>query len=75
MWSPIKLDFPFYDFSVIYYDFFKDSDEINKKKKTNRCYCSKTVVTVVKPPSKTARGVIWLVLQSSGGKLDRFEVK
>jgi hypothetical protein len=23
MWSPIKLDFLCYDFSVIYYDFFK----------------------------------------------------
>jgi hypothetical protein len=23
MWSPTKLDFPFYDFSVIYYDFSK----------------------------------------------------
>ena len=23
MWSPTKLDFPFYDFSVIYYDFPK----------------------------------------------------
>jgi hypothetical protein len=31
MWSPIKLDSPFYDFSVIHYDFFKDSVEINKK--------------------------------------------
>jgi hypothetical protein len=23
MWSPKKIDFPFYDFSVIYYDFSK----------------------------------------------------
>jgi hypothetical protein len=23
MWSPTKFDFPFYDFSVIYYDFLK----------------------------------------------------
>jgi hypothetical protein len=30
MWSPTKLDFPFYDFYVIYYDFFKNSAEINK---------------------------------------------
>ena len=33
MWSPTKLDFLFYDFSVIYYDFFKDSVEINKNEK------------------------------------------
>jgi hypothetical protein len=33
MWSLTKLDFLFYDFSVIYYDFFKDSAEINKKEK------------------------------------------
>jgi hypothetical protein len=32
------------------------------------------VVVVAKPPHKTARGVIWPVLQSSGGKLDRFIV-
>jgi hypothetical protein len=50
MWSPRKLDFPFYDFSVIYYDFFKDSDEINKKGK------DKTAATVAKPPPKTTRG-------------------
>jgi hypothetical protein len=31
MWSPTKLDFLFYDFSVIYY--FKDSPKINKKEK------------------------------------------
>jgi hypothetical protein len=47
MWSPTKLDFPFYDFSMIYYDFFKNSDEINKKEK------DKTAVTVAKPPLKT----------------------
>jgi hypothetical protein len=40
MWSLTKLDFPFYDFSVIYYDFFKDSAKINKKEKKT------------KPPSK-----------------------
>jgi hypothetical protein len=43
MWSPIKLDFLFYDFSMIYYDFFKDSTGINRKEKV------KTDVTVVKP--------------------------
>jgi hypothetical protein len=58
MWSPTKLDFTFYDFSVIYYDFFKDSAEINKKtKKQNWYYCSKPPVTVVRPPSKTAQGL------------------
>jgi len=30
MWSPIKLDFSFYDFFTIYYDFFKDSTKINE---------------------------------------------
>jgi hypothetical protein len=34
MWSPTKLGFLFYDFSVIYYDFFKDLTKINKKEKT-----------------------------------------
>ena len=38
MWSPIKLDFLFYDFSVIYYDFFKDSAEINKKEKVKTVF-------------------------------------
>ena len=33
MWSPTKFDFPFYDFSMIYYDFFDDSVKINKKEK------------------------------------------
>jgi len=32
-WSPIKLDFVFYDFFMIYYDFFKISAKINKKTK------------------------------------------
>jgi len=36
MWSPTKLDFLFYDFSVIYYDFLKYLAEINKKEKDNR---------------------------------------
>jgi hypothetical protein len=35
MWSPTKIDF-------LFYDFFKDSDEINKKEK------DKTNVTVAK---------------------------
>ena len=34
MWSPKKLDFLFYDFSVIYYDFLKIIwKQIEKKKK------------------------------------------
>jgi hypothetical protein len=41
MWSPTKLDFLFYDFSVIYYDFFKYSGKINKK--------DKTAITVANP--------------------------
>jgi hypothetical protein len=58
MWSPTKLDFTFYDFSIIYYDFLKDSTEINKKsKKQNQCDCRKSSVTVAKPPSKTAQRV------------------
>jgi hypothetical protein len=57
MWSPIKLDFLFYDISVIYYDFFKYSAEINRKRKSqNRRNRSKTIFTVAKPPSKTAPG-------------------
>ena len=36
MWSPTKLDFPFYDFSVIYYVFSKIQPKYIKKKKTNR---------------------------------------
>jgi hypothetical protein len=33
MWSATKLDFLFYDFSVIYYDFSKKIAEINKNEK------------------------------------------
>jgi hypothetical protein len=44
MRSPTKFNFPFYDFFVIYYDFFKNSTKINKKEK------HKTNVTIVKPP-------------------------
>jgi hypothetical protein len=76
MWRPTKLDFLFYDFSVIYYDFFKDSDEINKKEK------DKTAVTVAKPMllyqnhrPKPLERMIWPVLQSLGGKLDRLIVR
>jgi len=34
MWSPTKLEFSFYDFSMIYYNFSKDLAEIKKKDKT-----------------------------------------
>jgi hypothetical protein len=51
MWSSIKLDFPFYDFSVIYYVFLKIQRKYIKKEK------DKTTVTVSKPPSKTAWGL------------------
>jgi hypothetical protein len=66
MWSPTKLDFLFYEFSVIYYDFYKDSNEINKKEK------DKTVVTVAKPPSKTARRGDLAGFAKFRGKLDHF---
>jgi hypothetical protein len=38
MWSPTKLDFPFYDFSMIYYDFFKYLAKINKKEKNKTAF-------------------------------------
>jgi hypothetical protein len=38
MWSPTKMDFLFYYFSVIYYDFFKDSAEINKNEKDKTAF-------------------------------------
>jgi len=69
MQSPTKLDFLFYDFSVIYDDF---SDiiwkQIGKKKNSKPQYCSKTAI-------KNRPGVIWTVLDSSGGKLDCFIVR
>jgi len=45
MWSPTKLNYLFYDFSTIYYDFSKI---IRKQigKSQNHIYCSKTMVTV-----------------------------
>jgi hypothetical protein len=43
---------------VIYYDFFKDSAEINKKEKANRWHCSNTAGTVAKPPFQNRLGVI-----------------
>jgi hypothetical protein len=57
MWSPTKLDFLFYDFSVIYYDFFKDLAEINRKRKSQKqLSLQQTIVTVAKPPSKIVTG-------------------
>jgi len=50
MWSPKKLDFLFYDFCTIYYDFFEDLGEI-KRKRQNRA-------TVAKSCSKPLEGVI-----------------
>jgi hypothetical protein len=59
MWSPTKLYFSFYDFSVIYYVFFKDSAEINKKEKCKTAgTCSKPVVTVPNLPFQNRWGVI-----------------
>jgi hypothetical protein len=56
MWNLTKLDFLFYDFSVIYYNFSKIQRKEIEKEKSKRRYCSKTLVTVAKPPSKTASG-------------------
>ena len=47
MWSPIKLDFSFYDFSMIYYDFSKIHRKQIKKIKFK---------TVAKPPLKNRPG-------------------
>jgi hypothetical protein len=38
MYSPTKLDFLFFDFSVIYYDFSKNSAKINKKEKDKTAF-------------------------------------
>ena len=46
MWSPIKLDFLFHDFYMIYDDFFKNSPKINKKKRKFKP--TGTVATAVK---------------------------
>jgi hypothetical protein len=51
---------------------FKDLDEINKKDKT--IVTAATVVTVATRRPKPLEGVLWPVLQSSGGKLDHFIV-
>jgi len=44
MWSITKLDFLFYDFSIIYYDFFKDLAKINKKEKRQNLYSKNFVL-------------------------------
>ena len=50
MWSPTKLDFLFYDFFVIYYDFSKiQLNFLKKRKRQNYVYCSKQ-------PSKPLEG-------------------
>ena len=42
MWSPTKLDFLFYDFFVIHYDFSKiQLNFFKKRKRQNYGYCSK----------------------------------
>jgi hypothetical protein len=53
MCSPIKLDFSFYDFSMIFQKFTENK---KKKKIQIRRHCSKSAVTVAKPPLKTAPG-------------------
>ena len=60
------MNFPFYDFSVIYYDFFKDTAEINKKEKDK---------TVFKTAYDRAREVRWTVLKVEGGVLPDFRVQ
>ena len=45
MWSPTKLDFPFYDFIVIYYDFFKNSIKIDIKEKVEKLLPSQLQTT------------------------------
>ena len=47
VWSLIKLYFIFYDFSVIYFDFFKYLAEINKKDK-DKTFITKTLYFVLK---------------------------
>ena len=44
MWSPTKLNFLFYDFFTIYYNFSKIQEKQIKNKKTKLCYCSQTTV-------------------------------
>ena len=50
MWSPKKVDFLFYDFSIIYYDFSKIQSECKKKEKGQK------TLTVAKPPTKSGFG-------------------
>ena len=66
MWSPTKLNFLFYDFSMIYYDFFKDSAKINKKEKDK---------TAFKTAYNRAREVRWTGLKVEEGVLSDFGVQ
>jgi hypothetical protein len=54
---------------------FQRLDEINKKEKDKTTVTAATVVTVANRRPKPLEGVIWPVLQSSRGKLDRFIVE
>ena len=65
MWSPTKLDFLFYDFSMIYYVFFKNSAKINKKEKDK---------TSFETAYNRAREVRWMVLKVEDGILPGFKV-
>ena len=65
MWSPTKLDFPFYGFFCDLLWFFKDLAEINKKEKDK---------TVFKVTYNRAREVRWTVLKVEGGVLSDFGV-
>jgi hypothetical protein len=53
MWSPTKLDFPFYNLFVIYCDF--SSTEINKKEKDKNAF--KTVYNQVREVKRTVSKV------------------
>ena len=55
MWSPTKLDFLFYDFFVIYYDFSKIQLNFFKKRK------NKNTVTVANSLQNRSREVKWTV--------------
>jgi hypothetical protein len=62
----------FFLFTMIFQRFRRNK---LKRKGQNHCYCSKTVVTVAKPPYKTARGGDFAGFAKFRGKLDRFIVE
>ena len=68
MWSSIKLDSLFYDFIVIYNDFFKNSSEINKKMQQNRTANHLGVLNVWFLFAKVRGLEIWFCC--SGGRCD-----